>query len=246
MLSLPLNAAAPPAIIAVIPALNAQARMPACLAALDEGLRSGVLRAIILSDGGSTDETLSVARRAGCAVLSATRSRGGQIAAGVEAARRLARIGDGVLVLHADTVLEPGWTAPVQAALADARNRPRAFHFRFALDDPAPRARRLERQVNWRAERLRLPYGDQGLLIPFAMLDALGGYRPWPLFEDVDIVRRIGRNRLAALPVRAVTSAERFQREGYLARSSRNLLLLARYFTGARPDALARAYRSRR
>ena len=60
---------------------------------------------------------------------------------------------------------------------------------------------RLERLVAWRCRVLALPYGDQGLLIARALYDAVGGYRPLPLMEDVDLVRRLGRRRLAALPI---------------------------------------------
>ena len=76
-----------------------------------------------------------------------------------------------------------------------------------------------------------------------ALYEALGGYRPWPLFEDVDLVRRIGKRRLSILRSKAVTCAERFQKEGYLKRSAKNLTLLARYYLGADPVRLARAYR---
>lgn len=232
-----------PRLVVVIPALNAADRLPACLSSLHEGRRAGLVRAVVLADGGSDDRTPRVASAAGCAVLHTAPGRGGQIAAGAEAARAFAHPGDWLLVLHADTFLEPGWSVVAWRAMEQTLEAPRAFHFRFALDDGAPAARRLERQVNWRSRALALPYGDQGLLIGAAFLDLLGGFRPWPLFEDVDIVRRIGRRRLAGLPVRAVTSAERFQREGYLARSAKNLVLLTRYFLGARPEALARAYR---
>ncbi len=243
MISNAFHGQARPRLVVVIPALNAADRLPACLSSLQEGRRAGLVRAIVLADGGSEDGTLQAASAAGCAVLHTAPGRGGQIAAGVEAARALARPGDWLLLLHADTSPEPGWACAVGSVISQTPEMARAFHFRFALDDVNPAARRLERQVNWRSHALGLPYGDQGLLISFSLLDALGGFRPWPLFEDVDIVRRIGRRRLAGLPVRAVTSAERFQREGYLGRSARNLVLLSRYFLGARPDALARAYR---
>ncbi len=60
--------------------------------------------------------------------------------------------------------------------------------------------------------------------------------------EDVDLVRRLGRRRLAAIPARAVTSAARYRRRGYLRRSARNWVLLARWFAGRDPADLARRY----
>ena len=108
-----------------------------------------------------------------------------------------------------------------------ARSAPR--HSDSRLDDQGARPRLLERLVALRCAMLRLPYGDQGLLLPNASTRQLGGYRPLLLMEDVDLVRRLGRRRITMLGARAVTSAERFQREGYWWRSARNLLCLTLY-----------------
>jgi hypothetical protein len=89
---------------------------------------------------------------------------------------------------------------------------------------------------------LGLPYGDQGLLISRALLDAIGGIRPLPLMEDVDLVWRIGRARLVLLDAEAVTSPARYRRDGYLRRSARNLALLTLWFAGVPPRVLARLY----
>ncbi len=215
----------------VIPALNAAAVLPATIAAL-----AGLPAEIVVVDGGSTDGTVAAA--AGARVVAAPRGRGTQIAAGVAAAR-----GPWLLVLHADTRLAPGWDAAVRQAMRDPA---RAAHFRFALDDPAPAARRLERAVAWRCRVLVLPYGDQGLLIHRELLAKVGGVRPLPLMEDVDLVRRLGRARLVALDAAAVTSAARWQREGYRRRSARNLACLALWFLGVPPRIIARLYAGRR
>jgi len=88
-----------------------------------------------------------------------------------------------------------------------------------------------------------LPYGDQGLLISRRLYDEVGGYRPLALMEDVDLVRRIGRHRLRRLDATALTSAERWRRDGWLRRSGRNLVCLALYALGVAPGHIARAYR---
>lgn len=227
----------------VIPALNAAARLPATLQSLAEAERAGVSGGWIVADGGSRDATVRLARRAGCAVMTGASGRGAQLAAGGEAALSRAAHGDWLLFVHADTTLEAGWTGPARRFMAENADRDRAGYFRFALDEGSARARRLERMVAWRCRTLALPYGDQGLLISAAFYARLGGYKPWQLFEDVDLVRRIGRARLTPLSPRAVTSAERFARDGYARRSAKNLTLLARYFLGDSPERLARAYR---
>jgi glycosyltransferase involved in cell wall biosynthesis len=186
-------------------------------------------------DGGSADDTRAVATRLGARVLTAPCGRGAQIAAGCAAASQ-----PWLLVLHADTRLAAGWAA---AAAAHVRTHPdRAGYFRFALDSEDVRARRLECLVAWRCRALALPYGDQGLLIHRDLLRTIGGIRPLPLMEDVDLVRRLGRHRLSALGVEAVTSAAKWQREGWYCRSLRNLLCLTLYLAGVPPRLIARLY----
>jgi len=219
----------------VIPTLNAAATLGAVL---DQVLAesAGLDLDVVVADGGSSDATVAVAAACGARVVRAPRGRGPQLAAGAAAVR-----GDWLLFLHADTVPAPGWAAAV-TAFAQTAPAGRAAYFRFGLDDPAPAARRLERRVAWRCRTFGLPYGDQGLLIARADYDRLGGFRPLPLMEDVDLVRRIGRRRLAALPVAATTSAARYRREGYRMRSIRNLTCLTLYLLGLPPRLIARLY----
>lgn len=231
-------------IITILPTLNAATGLPTTLQSLVEAERSGLSRGWVVSDGGSSDPTLALARRAGCQIVSSAKGRGAQLAAGAAAARRQIKADVWMLFLHADTRLSPGWSRHVQAFIAHPAHQERAAYFRFCLDDMNPRARQLERAVAWRCKTFGLAYGDQALLIRADFYDRLGGYKPWPLFEDVDLVRRIGKRRLVGLEARAVTSAEKFLKQGYRRRSAKNLILLARYFLGARPSDLAKAYRS--
>ena len=227
--------AAPPLSV-VVPTLNAAAALPATLDALAEA-QGGLLREIVIVDGGSSDGTAALAAARGARVMTAPRGRGPQLAAGGAAAE-----GQWLLFLHADTRLARGWSAAVAAFIGDPANRERAGYPRFCLDDAAPQARRIEAGVRWRCRRLALPFGDQGLLIAAAFYRALGGFRPMVLMEDVDLVRRLGRRRLVALEADAVTSAARYHRDGYVARPLRNLLCLTLYFLGVPPQVLLRIY----
>jgi rSAM/selenodomain-associated transferase 2 len=209
----------------IIPTLNAAASLPRTLATIRDAPE------VVLVDGGSTDATCELAQTSGARVIIAPRGRGGQIAAGIEAASHR-----WLLVLHADTRLAPGW----QAAVHDDPGY--AGYFRFVLDSLDPRARRLERLVAWRCRTLGLPYGDQGLLIHRDLLREVGGMRPLPLMEDVDLVRRLGRNRLIALHADAVTSASKWESQGYLRRSARNLACLTLWFAGLPPRQIQRLY----
>jgi rSAM/selenodomain-associated transferase 2 len=218
----------------VVPTLDAAARLGATLAACAEWRGAEV----VVVDGGSRDGTPDLARAAGARLVEAPRGRGTQLAAGAAAAR-----GAWLLFLHADTRPAPGWAEAVRRFVEDPANRDsRAAYFAFALDDAAPQARRLERMVAWRCRVLALPYGDQGLLVSRTLYQAVGGHRAIPIMEDVDLVRRLGRRRLAALPVAAVTSAERWRRDGWTRRSARNLSCLALWFLGVPPAWIRRLY----
>jgi hypothetical protein len=87
-----------------------------------------------------------------------------------------------------------------------------------------------------------MPRSDQGLIVSRFLYDRIGGFRPLPLMEDVDLVRRIGRARLHHLDVEAVTSAKGYRRWGWWPRALRNLALLALYFLGVPPRLLQRLY----
>jgi rSAM/selenodomain-associated transferase 2 len=214
----------------VIPALNAAVSLGTCLAALDGADE------ILVVDGGSTDDSAGIAERAGARIVAAPRGRGTQLRAGGEAA-----LGDWLLFLHADTRLGAGWREAVAAHVATAPDR--AGYFDLRLDDNAWQARVIERGVASRVRLLGLPYGDQGLLISRRFYDEIGGFRPLALMEDVDLARRIGRHRLRRMEATALTSADRWRRDGWLRRSGRNLACLALYALGMAPTRLARFYR---
>ena len=209
----------------IIPTLNAGTFLAATLHALGDGLE------IIIVDGGSADSTVAIASASGARILTAPRGRGSQIAAGIAAASH-----PWLLLLHADTRLSPRWRTARHGIPSYAG------YFRFALDSSDPRARRLERVVAWRSRVIGLPYGDQGLLIHRDLLRSAGGMKPLPLMEDVDLVRRLRRSRLVALPADAVTSARKWETQGYLRRSTRNLLCLSLWFAGVPPRLIQRLY----
>ena len=95
-------------------------------------------------------------------------------------------------------------------------NAERGGVFTFALDTNDIKARLIEKAVRFRNNWLGLPYGDQGLIINKHFYNCLGGYRKWPIMEDVDLVRRIGMSRMVLFDVKARTSAKRYTEEGCL------------------------------
>ncbi|MEM8771870.1 MAG: TIGR04283 family arsenosugar biosynthesis glycosyltransferase [Pseudomonadota bacterium] len=224
----------------VIPSLNAATRLPLCLDALVGAAASGLVKEVVIVDGGSADKTRDIAEGFGAMVISAPPGRGGQLKAGANAAR-----GAWLLFLHADTVLEAGWAEEARAHMKDFSEQVAVFT--LAFDAKKSAARFVSSGAMIRTQMLKLPYGDQGLLISRKVYDDIGGYGDLPLFEDVDFARRLvkakGRSALRVLSARATTSAERYERLGYLRCVISNQILMVKYLAGAAPEELAKEYR---
>lgn len=214
-------------------------RLADCLATLVAGLGAGLVRDVVVVDGGSSDQSPELALDMGCHVIqmgSQGRGRGQQLAAGAKAAK-----GEWLLFLHGDSVPLEGWIAACEAHMAKTPQL--AAYFQLGFDDQARAAKRIAFWANWRARLLGLPYGDQGLLISRSLYESLGGFSPIALMEDVDLVRKIGKARLRGLSAKVETSAERYRRGGWWFVPLRNLLLLAAFLCGVSPDRIKGFYR---
>lgn len=141
----------------VIPTLGASADLPGALAQCDDAHKAGLASQTIVSDGGSADDTVAIARAAGADVVVGDPGRGGQL-------RRAAFLVSTpwMLVLHADTRLSPEW---LEAVAGHVRNFPDAAgYFGLRFSNRSVAARTVAAGANLRARYLGLPYGDQGLL----------------------------------------------------------------------------------
>lgn len=216
----------------IIPTLNEGG----IIGALVENLKRQRNVEVIVADGGSSDATRAEAEAAGAMVVQSASGRGRQLNAGA----RLAA-GEILIFLHADTRLPQEFASLAGAAL----HRPGTIcgAFRFAVEDPAPRFRFVEKITNWRGEYLGLPYGDQALFMTAAMFQELGGFREIPLLEDVDLVRRARRRgQIAIADAPALTSARRWRQLGIVRTTLINQLILLGYLAGLSPFRLARWY----
>lgn len=220
----------------IIPTLDAAPEVGGLLEQLMDGVAAGLVREVILSDGGSQDDIDELAEAVGAEFISGATGRGGQLKRGAGIAR-----GDWFLVLHADSQLPPGWASIIQAAMADNRYA-HVFRLRFAACGFSPWF--VAGWANLRTRVFGLPYGDQGLLISRELYHAEGGYPDIPLMEDVALVRSLER-RPQLLPACITTSAARYEEQGWFRRGARNLWTLMRYLAGGDPETLSKEYTER-
>lgn len=219
----------------VVPTLNEGAALPCVVGDLRPLLGEGGVE-LIVADGGSEDDTTAVARSLGACVATAGRGRGRQLRAGVAAAKAPV-----LWILHADVRVPPS----TLHAVADAARGPlpAPLACRLAIDSARVSLRCIAFGANLRSRCLALPYGDQGLLVRRAHLDAVGGFDDVPLMEDVALALRLRRVApIRLLPHPLVVSARRWERDGPWRRSWRNVTLLVRYLRGADPAELVLAY----
>lgn len=195
---------------------------------------------IVVADGGSDDETCQIARDWGCRVIE-VKQRGR--AAQQNAAAAIAT-GEYLLFLHADTRLPADYH---EACMAIRSQGAVAGAFRLQIDDPARKYRWLERLVEWRSRWLKLPYGDQALLVEAALFYRLRGFEKLDIMEDYEFVRRVQRHGpLKLISSSVVTSARRWQKKGVLRTTCINQLCVLAYHLGIPNRKIASWYRSQR
>lgn len=191
---------------------------------------------IIVSDGGSLDATLAIAKRFTDKLISSPAGRGVQLNRGADASS-----GDILLFLHADTILPKGWDNIVGETLNDSMVSGGAFS--FALSKRSLPFSLISFMTNLRSRFFKLPYGDQAIFVRRETFERLGGFQEIPIMEDLELVksiRRCGTLKVLNLPV--ITSSRRWDREGWIKTMLRNQLLLFLYHLGVSPERLYRFY----
>ncbi|MFN9199223.1 MAG: TIGR04283 family arsenosugar biosynthesis glycosyltransferase [Planctomycetaceae bacterium] len=215
----------------VIPVKNEARTLPLTVPPL---LQAGC--EVIVADGGSDDGTAQVAHELGCRVVLTRPVRGRQLNAGGALAR-----GEWLLFLHADTRLPTSFRTDIPETLAGGAIM---GAFRLRIDAPGWGLRGVAWGANLRSHWLQCPYGDQGLFLRTEAFHRLGGFRPWPLLEDLEFCQRMKRHGPIALAPTAVhTSARRWQHLGVGRTTLINQLVLLRYWWGETPGSLADFYR---
>ena len=221
-----------PEVSIIVPTLNEARAVGATLAS---AARAGEGVELIVADGGSTDGTAGAARAAGARVVVAGRGRGRQLHAGACAAR-----GRVLWFLHADT--RPA--ADCARRIAEALEDPSAVAGNFGVSfDGASRGARFLTWLYPQLRRLGLCYGDSAIFVRREAYEEVGGFAPFPIFEDLDLVRRLRRKgRVAHLPAVVRTSSRRFEGRSFALTFARWSLMQALYWLGVPPRTLGRMY----
>lgn len=221
-----------PALSIIIPTLD-EARSVG--ATLDAVLKAAPGAEVIVVDGGSVDGTVEAVRGRGVRLLTTGRGRGLQMHAGACAAR-----GRALWFLHADTLPSADCAVRITEALDDASVVAGNFHVVF---DGGRRAARFLTWLYPRLRRLGLCYGDSGIFVRREAYEQLGGFQSFPIFEDLDLVRRLRRaGRVAHLHAVVTTSSRRFEGRSFALTFARWSLLQALYWLGVHPRTLGRMY----
>lgn len=193
----------------VIPAFNEARNIGPCLASL--ATFQACSDQIIVVDAASTDETASIAQRAGARVIRRSeRQRGYAVAAGYEA---VCDAVDVVLIAHADMRFHRDARAAIVATLS-ANPYAVGGVLGHVIDDPRFRFRIVEYGNRFRASRWQLPYGDQAMFVRTDVVAHIGGFPNQPSMEDLELAlrcRRYGRWLFVDCPV---TTDHRHWRRG--------------------------------
>lgn len=218
----------------VIPVRNDAEALQALLEALAPLLDTTT--EVIVVDGASDDESAAVAQRAGSRLISSAPGRGRQLNAGCRSAR-----GEWLWLLHADT------RAPADALAYVRRQQALAWgRFDVAFSPSAPLLRVVARLMNWRSRLTGVCTGDQGMFVHRRLLIAVHGVPEQPLMEDVELSSRLKRLSRPLCPSIALeTSPRRWMRDGVLRTVLAMWWFRLRYWWGADPAELARAYYGR-
>jgi len=243
----------------VIPVLNERDSLPATIDALRacRGITESVvsetgvsktaastimLSEIIIADGGSTDGTADWVRAQPDLILvDSARGKGPQLNAGAARAT-----GDVLLFLHADCILSQPAFRALQSAWADNVACGGAFYVRFA--ERRPRSLHLVAWgINARARLRRSATGDQGIFVRRDVFQSVGGAPDWPLFEDVELVRRIKQaGKFVVLETPLTVSGRRYIEHGVFRTALLIYSLRFAYWLGVPPQRLKNWFRDAR
>ena len=193
---------------------------------------------IIIVDADSSDLTIEISKKYKIKIIKSVKGRGPQLVLGAENANT-----DWIFFLHSDSIINQNNIIDINKFITNTLNNNKAASFKIKFNTNNIWSNLLSILVNIRSKYLKLPYGDQGLLISKSFYKNIGGYKNIPIMEDVEIIRAIGFRNIKILNSYIITDAARFENQGWIYRPMINLFCLTLYFLGFNINNINKIYK---
>lgn len=217
----------------IIPTLNEEIAIKDLLQQLQTLRTQG--HEVIVVDGGSHDETLSISESLADKVIKSKAGRALQMNNGTMHAN------ENILwFLHADTIIPDHAIEMIQQAL----NEKDWGRFNVKLSGTNILFRLIESMINIRSCFSGIATGDQGIFVKKNIFESVGHYSILPLMEDVELSKKLKRvSRPVCIKEKLITSSRRWEKNGVIS----TVLLMWRlrflYWLGVNASTLAKQYK---
>lgn len=221
----------------IIPTLNEELTIHKTLVALSRLVN---VSEVIIVDGGSTDKTCEIVENFTelkhlLLIKSDKRGRGAQLHEGTKHAQH-----EIFWFIHADTRPVQGCARQIKAVMRYSQVVGGNFELSFAGDS------RWAKILTWLYPQLRsigLVYGDSAIFVSREIYEKVGGFRDYPIFEDVDLFHRIKKHgRFLHLSQIVTTSSRRFENRSFVWTFAKWAVFQGLYWFGVPPKFLGRFY----
>ncbi len=191
---------------------------------------------LIVSDGGSDDDTRNIAGRFSHRVITGSAGRALQMNVGADEAT-----GDILLFLHADSRIEPESYRKMLQCMQNPKWIGGAFT--LCIESGKWSLKLIALLANIRSKYFGLAYGDQGFFVRKEVFKDMNGFSPLPICEDLDFYHRLRKKGpVILLKEKAHTSPRRWIKEGILFTTARNTLIAVLFGLGFPPHILTKWY----
>ena len=214
----------------VIPTLNEESHIEKSLQSITK--QDGDYEFSVV-DGGSTDNTVTIAKRY-TTVIKSKCGRAIQMNTGAKACS-----GDILLFLHADTILPDNAFREIRKRMKDDTVAGGSFYIAFDADTFTLRGVSFITRFNFRL----FHFGDQGIFVRRSIFQTLHGYKEMPIMEDYDFYKRLGRQgKVILIRTPVISSARRFIRKGVIRQLLINKFVVLAYWAGVDIQTIKRFY----
>jgi len=219
----------------IIPCFNEAKHIQNTLEQLQKTRQHG--HEVILSDGGSTDNTMLLSEGLTDHSICLAHGRAAQM----NIASNIAT-GDILLFLHADTITPEDIDTILISSLSLSGKKWGRFDVK--LSSKKWPFRIIEALMNIRSCISGIATGDQGIFVYKHVFDDLAGYSNIPLMEDIEICKRLRKTSrpLCIKSHKLITSSRRWEENGITSTVLLMWLLRFRYFLGTPASILAQIY----